>query len=236
MTYESTGASVANIRALIRDAGVMRALRKAMGLGDTLGAVPLESLGITLTDDPDADADRGAEDGYAVTPKGLERYMERKKGATAMLSSSVKCLSSKTSESVTISFANAKADGGAVSRSGSTLVVNEGGVYDVALKGTVSLYAARGESTAPRFSTTLVLSVSGLGTLKIGEGSFTLGAGTDGKGASATVPLCEDYRTRMYLSAGTSVSLVANASKSNDGSGDSTSIITGSAALSVIRA
>lgn len=46
-------ASVQNIRAMVRDVGFLRALRKAMGLGDTLGALPSEcgGTGVTSVDD-----------------------------------------------------------------------------------------------------------------------------------------------------------------------------------------
>lgn len=83
-------ASAGNVKAFyetLRNGGVsegfikdLRALRKAMGLGDTLGKVPMDCLDVALTDSVD-DSTIGQQ--MAVTPKGVYEYMMHKEGGFA---------------------------------------------------------------------------------------------------------------------------------------------------------
>lgn len=75
-------ASAGNIKAfyeMLKNGGVsegfikdLKALRKAMGLGDTLGVLPIENMQLKVADEVSG---LSAADGYAISPKGVYDFM-----------------------------------------------------------------------------------------------------------------------------------------------------------------
>lgn len=121
-------ASAANIRALYKKmagGGVapswisdLKALRKEMGLGDTLGVLPIENMELKVSDEVSG---LSAADGYAISPKGVYDFMnellnKEKSGARIYSCNSVN---------------KATANGAAFTVSGSTVKVNVSNPYVV---------------------------------------------------------------------------------------------------------
>ena len=131
-------ASAGNVKAFyetLRNGGVsegfikdLKALRKAMGLGDTLGKVPMDCLDVALTDSV-GDSTIGQQ--MAVTPKGVYEYMMHKEGGFA----NVTFKSNDWKETVTANpvFSNAMCDGEAVSIKSNKIDVADGGFYEIAM-------------------------------------------------------------------------------------------------------
>ena len=131
-------ASAGNIKAFyetLRNGGVsegfikdLKALRKAMGLGDTLGKVPMDCLDVALTDSVD-DSTIGQR--LAVTPKGVYEYMMHKEGGFA----NVTFTNEKYGDEVTATpvFSNAMCDGESISIKSNKIDVAYGGFYEIAM-------------------------------------------------------------------------------------------------------
>lgn len=131
-------ASAGNVKAFyetLRNGGVsegfikdLKALRKAMGLGDTLGKVPMDCLDVALADSVD-DSTIGQQ--MAVTPKGVYEYMMHKEGGFA----NVTFESNDWKNTVTANpvFSNAMCDGEAVSIKSNKIDVARAGFYEIAM-------------------------------------------------------------------------------------------------------
>ncbi len=127
----------------------LQALRKAMGLGDTLGKVPMDCLDVALADSVD---DSTIGQNMAVTPKGVYEYMMHKEGGTAnakIASFSVGASASKTN---TASFGDVFADGECVAISGSSISVSKGGFYEISLDGTSFTVNLGSDKASPEFA------------------------------------------------------------------------------------
>lgn len=131
-------ASAGNVKAFyetLRNGGVsegfikdLKALRKAMGLGDTLGKVPMDCLDVAFTDSVD-DSTIGQQ--MAVTPKGVYEYMMHKEGGFANVTfTNGKYGNETTATSV---FSNAMCDGESISIKSNKIDVAYGGFYEIAM-------------------------------------------------------------------------------------------------------
>lgn len=131
-------ASAGNVKAFyetLRNGGVsegfikdLKALRKAMGLGDTLGKVPMDCLDVALADSVD---DSTIGQSMAVTPKGVYEYMMHKEGGFA----NVTFEKQTWDKTVTANpvFSNAMCDGEVVSIKSNKIDVARGGFYEIAM-------------------------------------------------------------------------------------------------------
>lgn len=138
MATGSEPASAGNIKAFyeaLRNGGVsegfikdLKALRKAMGLGDTLGKVPMDCLDVAFTDSVD---DSTIGQNMAVTPKGVYEYMMHKEGGYA----NVTFKNEKNGDEVTATpvFSNAMCDGESVSIKSNKIDVADGGFYEITM-------------------------------------------------------------------------------------------------------
>lgn len=140
--------SAANIRALYQKmagGGVdsswisdLKELRKEMGLGDTLGVLPIENMQLKVSDEVSG---LSAADGYAISPKGVYDFMNEllnreKSGARIYKDGS--------------NSAVAMANGSALSASGSNIKVNVSGPYVVTI-GHTDNKASSGDVTDASF-------------------------------------------------------------------------------------
>lgn len=128
MATGGESASAGNIKAfyeMLKNGGVsegfikdLKALRKAMGLGDTLGVLPIENMQLKVADEVSG---LSAADGYAISPKGVYDFMNellnREKSGARLYSDS--------------NGAVATANGKALAVSGSTVNVNVSNPYIV---------------------------------------------------------------------------------------------------------
>lgn len=140
-------ASAGNVKAFyetLRNGGVsegfikdLKALRKAMGLGDTLGKVPMDCLDVALADSVD-DSTIGQQ--MAVTPKGVYEYMMHKEGGFA----DVTFENQASGRTVTANpvFSHAMCDGETVSIKSNKIDVARGGFYEIAVSPLAS-YASK---------------------------------------------------------------------------------------------
>lgn len=140
MAAGSEPASAGNVKAFyeaLKNGGVsegfikdLKALRKAMGLGDTLGKVPMDCLDVALTDSVD---DSTIGQNMAVTPKGVYEYMMHKEGGYA----NVAFTNNTSDKTVTAApvFSNAICDGESVSIKSNKIDVASCGFYEITVSG-----------------------------------------------------------------------------------------------------
>lgn len=168
-------ASAGNVKAFyetLRNGGVsegfikdLKALRKAMGLGDTLGKVPMDCLDVALADSVD---DSTIRQSMAVTPKGVYEYMMHKEGGFA----DVTFVSKTWGNTVTANpvFSNAMCDGETVSIKSNKIDVARGGFYEISMP-SFSVYTSR------CLSASVLLVVNGL-TVSTHSNAYSEGVDT----------------------------------------------------------
>lgn len=125
-------ASAGNVKAfyeMLKNGGVsegfikdLKALRKAMGLGDTLGVLPIENMQLKVSDEVSG---LSAADGYAISPKGVYDFMNellnRQKSGARIIS-----YYSNDDPAFIVD-----ASGTSLSKSNNTVKVNTSGAYIV---------------------------------------------------------------------------------------------------------
>ena len=107
----------------------LKELRKEMGLGDTLGVLPIENMQLKVSDEVSG---LSAADGYAISPKGVYDFMNEllnreKSGASVYFSGS-------DLNYITVSsISKASCDGDALTASTSGIFVKKSGRYTVSI-------------------------------------------------------------------------------------------------------
>ena len=182
-------ASAGNIKAfyeMLKNGGVsegfikdLKALRKAMGLGDTLGKVPMDCLDVAFTDSVD-DSTIGQQ--LAVTPKGVYEYMMHKEGGSAALSLSSRAYEiDKSGATIPIVLSKQMCDGASVSADASKFSVATAGFYEV--KCSLTLQADTSGSNGRYCRALARINVNGMSVLSGDEvemnelGFFTMSVG-----------------------------------------------------------
>ena len=112
-------ASAANVRALYQrmsGGGVapswisdLKELRKEMGLGDTLGVLPIENMQLKVSDEVSG---LSAADGYAISPKGVYDFMNellnKEKSGARLYSDDGGVVATANGEALTVSGSSIK--------------------------------------------------------------------------------------------------------------------------------
>lgn len=131
-------ASAQNIKAMLEDGDVLRMIRRRMGLGDTLGALGIESGGTGAT------TKEGARESLGLN-EWMEEQIMHTKGATVFAKGSEEAKDMKETR-VVAKLSGAKCDGKASSVSDDAVVIGEDGFYEIEITGNAGVRVGKSNS------------------------------------------------------------------------------------------